>query len=324
MSVIIFLFAPTISGFFGSPQSLPALQLMSVVPIIRGFINPSIVRLQKDLLFRHEFLFKSGLFLVDAVVSISLALITKDPTSLVWGMIASGCLEITISFLLFRPTPRFHLNIATASRVIHRSKWMTVAGILAYLYQNGDNFVVGKMLGEASLGLYSSAYKISSMPISEVSDVIARVTFPIFVKISDNKERLQKAFSKTTFLVSGISVIIGLGVYLFADPIVSIILGPGWIGVVPVLQVLSIYGVSKSIVNSTYPLFLATKNQNYVTIVTAISTICLAIFIVPLIQRFGLIGAGYAAIIGSLAAVPVSLVFVKRVFQKYEKTSFIS
>src|SRR3990170_5219376 len=44
------LFSPLISKFFHSPDALTILLAMSVVPIVRGFINPSIAKLQKHLL----------------------------------------------------------------------------------------------------------------------------------------------------------------------------------------------------------------------------------------------------------------------------------
>jgi O-antigen/teichoic acid export membrane protein len=38
-----------------------------------------------------------------------------------------------------------------------------------------------------SLGYYQMAYRISIIPITEFSDVVGTVTFPVFAKIRGNK-----------------------------------------------------------------------------------------------------------------------------------------
>ena len=80
--------------------------------------------------------------------------------------------------------------------VIARGKWITLGGIFTYLYQNLDNMVVVRLLGATQLGYYDMAYRISSLPSTEVSDVIGKITLPVYIKISDDVRRLRKNFIK--------------------------------------------------------------------------------------------------------------------------------
>jgi O-antigen/teichoic acid export membrane protein len=309
---LIALTASWVSAFFNSPNSFPLIFLVSIVPAIRGFINPSVAKMQKDLHFKTEFGYKSFLFIIEAIISITLALITRQAISLVWGMIISAIFEVILSFKYFSPRPVFSVNTTQIAQIFHRGKWITAAGIFNYLYQNGDNLVVGKLLGEYSLGIYSSAYKISSLPISEISDVIARVTFPIFVKISSDTQRLKNAFIKSSLLVSLVSVSLGIGLYFFARPVVLIVLGPAWVDAIPALRVLSFYGVAKSITNTMFPVFFATKRQDFVTWVTLTSVAGLGLTIVPFVSKWGIVGAGFSATCGALTALPLALYFAHK------------
>ncbi len=312
IGLLILVGAPFISNFFNSPRSLSVILLISLVPVIRGFINPSVAKLQKELQFKNEFKFKSVLFVVEAVFSIGLALITHQAISLVWGMLVCAIVEVVLSFIYFHPKPKFVIDRSLSSKILHRGKWVTAAGIFNYLYQNGDNLVVGKLLGEYSLGLYSNAYKISSLPISEVSDVIARVTFPVYVKISSDAKRLTRAFVKSSLIVSLVSVFMGLVLYVFAHPVVLIVLGSSWLEAVPALRVLALYGVAKSITNTFFPVFLATKRQDYITWISLASVLGLGITIIPLVNSLGIVGAGLAATFGAMLALPFSFYFVYR------------
>lgn len=304
ISLVIFLAAKPISIFFEAPGSLNLLCLLALVPLIRGLINPSIVKFQKELRFQKEFWFKSSIFLFDAGVTVILALTIRSASSLVWGLIAGAVLEVLLSFIYTRPIPKFSLEVVKIRRIISRGKWMTGAGIFQYLFRQGDDAVVGRILGTTSLGLYQVAYKISSLPISEVADVAARVTFPVYMKISKNRKRLKGAFYKTLLVVSVLAIPFGLIIFFFSREIILVILGDQWLEAVPVLKVLSIYGIIRAIINPSLTVFLAVKKQELVTLVTFISILGLAVSIVPLVIRFGIVGAGISTIIGSLVSLP--------------------
>jgi O-antigen/teichoic acid export membrane protein len=165
------------------------------------------------------------------------------------------------------------------------------------------------------LGIYSVAYKISSLPISEIADVFAKVTFPVYVKISGDKKRLGKAYVKT-MLGSGLLIILlGTGIYIFSKEIVLILLGPNWLAAVPVLKILSVFGIIKGISGTALSLFLAIEKQEYVMVVTLMGILGLAIPIIPLTLRYGLIGTGIAVIIGSLVTLPVIAYYIFRIFK---------
>lgn len=318
ISAVIFLSATFVSGFFRSPDSIFLLQLISIVPLIRGFINPSIVKFQKNLEFHKEFWYRFVIFSFDAVVAIFFAYITKSAISLVFGLLAGVIVEVILSFLVVKPVPHLYFDKKYISRIFHRGKWITLSSIFNYLYHNADNIVVGKILGTTSLGLYEIAYRISLLPITEIADVIQRVTFPVYTRISNDKERLKRAFTKTLLAVSFLSIPFGTIIFIFSKEIVLLLLGAQWISIIPVLRILAIFGAVRAISGSSSALFLSVNKQEYVTIATFISIAGLLLTITPLVYNFGLIGAGIAALIGTLIAVPVFAYFSFKIFYENE------
>ncbi len=319
IGIFIIILAPLIASFFKNPESYSFIQLISIVPILRGFINPAIIRFQKELQFRKEFMFRFIVFLIDTAVAIGTMFFTHSPISLIYGMTAGVLTEIILSFVILKPRPRFKATKDQVSKLINRGKWITAAGVFQYLFSNFDNIMVGRILGTGSLGLYQMAYSLSSMPITEVADVSSKVTFPVYVKIADDKKRLKKAFIKTTLAISVVTIPIGIILFLFSNEII-LLLGIKWIGAIPALKVLSLYGVVRAISGSSSALFLAIKKQKYVTAVTLASILGLAIPIIPLINRFGIQGAGMAVIIGTVAALPIVLYCLHLTFNE-KKTS---
>jgi lipopolysaccharide exporter len=310
ISFLIFVSAPVISLFFNSPESQKLLYLVSLVPLLRGFINPAIVKFQKNLLFYKEFTYKLLVYIADSAAAVIGVFITRSPMGLVYGLIAGAVFEIIYTFMVARPTPKFILDISYAKKIIGQGKWVTLFGIFDYLFTQADNIIVGRILGVAPLGIYQNAYKISTSPLTEVGDVFFRVTFPVFSKISGESDRLKRAFLKNTLVNAMLMIPFGILIFVLAELIVKYLLGPGWEGAVPVVRLLSILGIVRGIAGSTNSLLVARERQKYSAISTMVSTAIMLSSIVPLIKIYGIMGAGMAAILGTVVSLPFTIFFI--------------
>lgn len=316
ITLVIIATAVPVSNFFKSPESVGLLYLVAAVPFIRGFINPSIVKFQKDLNFNKEFFYRVSIYFVESVSSVIFALVMKNPLGLVLGLLAGAIYELIYTFIVVRPLPKFIVDLERVKKVIIRGIWVTLFGIFDYIYTNSDNIIVGRILGVSPLGIYQNAYKISTTPLTEVGDVFYRVTFPVFAKISDDAERLKKAFMKTITANALIMTLSGIIVYIFASPIVKILFGQGWDAAIPVVRLLSVLGVVRGIASSTNSLLVAKTKQKYSAVVTFVSSVGLLVTIVPLIHKYGIIGAGVAAIIGTVISLPFTIYFVNKTLKE--------
>ncbi len=315
ISIVIFLSAGFISNFFHSPESKDLIFMIGFVPLIRGFINPSIIHFKKDLKFHKEFFYRSSIFLVESTVSAILVIIFKDPLALVWGLIVSAIYEVVVSYILASPKLALAYNHEVAKKIVSRGKWITLSGIFDYAFYYGDNIVVGRTLGTHALGIYDMAYRFSLLPITEISDVVAQVTFPVFTKISHDSRRLMKAYIKSTSVIACITIPFGLILILFPTQLVNLILGEKWIEVAGVLRILAVFGIIRSLTNPCGAVFYSLKKQNYVTIITFVGAATLLITILPLIKEFGLNGAAMAAVVASIAQVPFVIYLLRKSFK---------
>lgn len=319
IGLIIFLSASFIANFFNSLPSEILIQLISLVPLIRGFINPFSIKFQKHLEFHKEFWYRLVIFSFDAVIATLFAYITQNAISLVFGLIAGALLEVLLSFLVIKPLPNLSFNKNYLLKLFHSGRWITAYGIFNYLGENFDNLVVGKLLGAFPLGIYQMAYKISYIPISEISDVVNKVIFPVFAKIEVNREKLVNAFKKTTLIVSALAIPTGVFIFVFSKEIVILLLGDRWVEVGPILKILSFYGVIRAIYGPSTALFLSLKKQKYITVMTSVRLFGLFITIVPFVSRYGMLGAAYSALFSSAIEIPVVIYFIFLILKENTK-----
>lgn len=316
ISVVILAITPVIARFFNQVSTVPLLLLTSLVPFIKGFINPAIILFQKELNFNKDFNLRTIVFALDSVIAIVATIYLDSPLGIIWGLVAGALSEVVLSFMFLNLRPKLELNSVIFKMILHNGKWVTMAGVFNYLFHNADDIVIGKILGAQSLGLYDAAYKISMLPITEIGDVVSKAIFPIYVKISGEMSALKKAFLKTISIVTLLVIPFGVLALLFSERLVLILLGGQWIEAVPIFQVLILFGVLRSILNAFSPLFFAVKKQTYVTVITFVSFIVMIITIIPLINKYGIIGSGYSVIAATLATIPFILFFTKKIFSK--------
>lgn len=315
ISLVILLLAKPVSLFFNSPTSFPLIILIAAVSFIRGFINPAVVKFRINLQFQKEYILQSVIFLSETIVAVVASLILRSAIGIIWGMIAGATLEVFLTHILIKPRPKIRFENENFKKIVGRGKWMTAAGVFNYLFENVDDMTVGKMLNQSSLGIYQVAYKISSLPITEISTVINRVSLPIYTKISSDLERLRKAYLKSFVSIMSLVVPVGLILFFFPAMIVTILLGDKWTSAVEIIRVMAFFGIIRAVSLSTYPLFLSIKRQDIVTKITLANIIFLSLGLIILVKPLGLVGVGISAIIGSLAGIPVSIYYLFKIFK---------
>lgn len=121
-----------------------------------------------------------------------------------------------------------------------------------YLANYLDKLIIGKWLGATALGYYQLAFNLSIIPTARLGYVIARVSFPLFAKFRSDIQRLQESFQRAAKDVVLILFPIYIGMALFANEIVFLLYGPDWMPAGPLLMILSIGGLVRSM-NGVFP-----------------------------------------------------------------------
>jgi O-antigen/teichoic acid export membrane protein len=253
------------------------------------------------------------------LATLILLFVYPQTVSLILGIMVGVLFELLFSFVFTSPRPKLEINKEYLKLIINNGKWITGTVILNYGYERGDNITVGRMLSSHALGIYDMAYRIAMLPLTELAEMLVRVVFPVFVKISDDYERLKRAFLRTVISISLIVVPFGLILFFFTEEIVVFVLGEKWIEVVPILKVLVVLGVVKAIANAIMSLQLALRMQKYITLTTLIGLAGMVGTIIPLISQFGIIGAAYAASFGYFLSVPFIVYFTVRGLRAVKK-----
>lgn len=292
--VILYLIAPYAAVFFDKSEAKPIIQVIGLSLIFQAFTNIGIIHFQKELEFHKQFMYQLSGTLTDFVVSIVAVLILGNVWALIFGLLAKNVAMLITSYLIHPYRPHLSFDFRKVNELLGFGKWILRSSILVFLLTQGDNIVVGKILGLTSLGFYQMAYQISNMPATEISNVLSSVTFPLYSKLQDEIPKLKQAFLKVLQLTTFLSFPIAGLIFVTAPDFTMIFLGEKWMPIVPAMQVLVWWGVIRGIVGSMSPVFLSLGRPKVVTKLQTVQTVLLFILIYPFTVHWGIYGTSLA------------------------------
>lgn len=299
---ILYFIAPYVAAFFNVPPAKSIIQVISLSILLQAFTNIGVVYFQKELEFNKQFIYQLSGTLVDFIVAVSAAFILRSVWALVFGLLAGNAARFIASYLIHPYRPHLSFNLGKAKELFGFGKWVLGSSILIFLITQGDDAFVGKLLGATMLGFYQMAYRISSMPATEITHVISQVTFPAYSKLQDNIPKLREAYLKVLQLTAFLSFPIAGLIFIFAPDFTTIFLGEKWMPMVPAMQVLCFFGVTRSISATMGPILYSMDRPKILTKFACIQLIMIAIIIYPLTIRWDIMGASLAILIPTILA----------------------
>jgi PST family polysaccharide transporter len=148
--------------------------------------------------------------------------------ALIYGALVEAGLAAAILFALARPplAPMFHLE--SAKRLLGRGVGFSISRVLNFVALQGDYVIAGRVLGVASLGLYTRAYRLMSIPADLYGSVAERLVFPTLAGVQEEPERLRRAYLEGLSLTAVIGLPLSVALYLLGPEIIALLLGPNW------------------------------------------------------------------------------------------------
>lgn len=316
--IIVYLIAPHIAIFFETSEARLIIRIVGLSFLIGGFTNIGVVFFQKKLEFNKEFKYQLAATITDFIVSVVTVLILRNVWALVLGLLAGKTVRCVTSYLFHPYRPHLHFSLRKVQELFDFGKWIFVSSILVFLITQGDDAFVGKVLGTTALGFYQLAYKISNIPATEISHVIARVTFPAYSIIRDNILNLRESYLRTLQVTVFLSLPVTGLTFVLAPDFTKVFLGEKWMPMVPTMQMLTLFGMLRAIGATTGAVFMAVGKPEARTRIQFGQLVLLTLIIYPLSMRWGILGTSMAV---TAYALIFNTVAVHKVFKIIESNS---
>jgi|Deesub1362A_J573_1020465.scaffolds.fasta_scaffold03692_3 O-antigen/teichoic acid export membrane protein len=329
--LILYFISPFISAFYNAPSVTLVIRIIGLAILLQSFSNIGVIYFQKELEFNKQFILQASGTLADFCVSVTLAILLRNVWALVWGLLVGHGVKLIVSYIVHPYRPKICFNKEKTLELFRFGKWVLGGSIIIFLLLQGDDILVGKLLGLTALGFYQIAYKISNTPATELSRVISTVTFPAYSKVQDDINKLKQYYFEILQLTAFFSFLLAGIIFTLAPEFTSLLLGNKWAPIIYITQLLSIFGLFRSL-NATFgPVFYATGNPYILTKVAFYQLVVLVIIFYPLYLWGELIGISLAVTLGNFFCFILCLFKLKKILNcqiidilKQVKNSFLA
>jgi lipopolysaccharide exporter len=306
----LFLAAPAVASFFDSPDATPIIKAMAVFAIVSGFSNPAMILYRRSLSFRPGSISALSGLIAGLIVTIPLAFWLRNVWALVLGMIASQATMAVGSYMLTSYRPRLEFDWTRCRNLTHFGKWVTASNIAYFVLLNGDNVMVGKVLGTTPLGLYRFAFNVSTLPVTEISNTISQVSFPAFASIQHDRQQLRGTYLRVLWGTALLALPTTVILLVSAPDLIGGVLGAQWLPALTAFQILCVFAASRSVIATTGPLFQGAGLPRIPTWIALGQLAFLAVVAYPATRRWELEGIAMAITAANVMALAVGLVLV--------------
>ena len=228
----IFLCAPAIASFYGVAELVPVARTVALDVVICAAAVVPTACLTARLDFRTQTAATVSALVVSGAVGIGLAYSGFGVWALVWQALSASAVRLAVCGAAagWRPGLSFSAE-SFGSR-------MFASTLVGEAYSNCHALVIGRRFSAADIGLYNRGRQLADIAAVAASEAAVKVAYPVFAELRDDEDRLMSAYRRFALLPLLAIVPAVAAAWVFAEPLVSLLLGERWLGCVPYLRVL--------------------------------------------------------------------------------------
>jgi lipopolysaccharide exporter len=255
LTLATLLLAPLVSTPLFGEQATRLFQLLSPTFTITAIGIVPLAMLERQLNFRRISMIETATVLAAAVASVGYALLGLEAEAYVLGFVTGLVLWATmlVSFgpaVLPRWRPREMREVAAFGLPAG------LASLAMVGYGNVDYIILGAKMGATQVGFYYRAYTLGVQYETKISDIVARLAFPIYSR-TKNVDHMREVRSRVVRINATVIYPILAFFIAVAPELVPWLFGERWQPAALPAQILAVAGMARMVNNGTPPLLLA-------------------------------------------------------------------
>lgn len=145
---------------------------------------------------------------------------------------------------------------------------------------------------------------------------IARAAYPGYAKVAHDRAALKQAYLAVQGSIIMLTLPAGVGIVMLADPFVKALLGFNWLGAIPLIQILGLYGALRVFQTTNNAIFNVLGKPYWNTSLMMLELLSVLPLLGWLIYSGHTIeSAAWSYLVGSAIVVPFAVILISRVLR---------
>ena len=193
---VLFFSSPLIADFYHTPILSSLLKVTALAVLFNPLCAVQQAILTRKIDFKTQAIVSLSGAVVSGIVGLYMAYNGFGVWSLVFQQVGGYVMRTILLWILGKWKPKRKWSWESFHYLWGFGSKMLGSGLLDTIYNNIYPIVIGKYFCANDLGNYTRAQQFATLPSSNVTGVLQRVTFPVLSSIQNEDERLAKNYRK--------------------------------------------------------------------------------------------------------------------------------
>ncbi len=192
---------------------------------------------------------------------------------------------------------RLSFSFRRGKQLLSVGKFYIVSGLMITIFAQTDRIMLKLMIGNEATGIYSAATTCANMTAFIFAAIIDSMRPGIFEGAKHSHELFETRLRQLYTIIIYFSLLQSLLSTIFAPIIIRILFGNGYLGAIPVLQIVVWYTTFSYLGTVRNVWILAEDKQKYLPFINGTGALANVILNFVLIPIWGAVGAAVASLI---------------------------
>lgn len=243
MYVFIYVGAPWVADFYDQAILVEILRLYCLTFIISAFGQVQLARLTKIMDFKTQTIIAIPATLIGGITGVYMAYSGYGVWSLVWSSLITSLFSTFQLWIYTGWYPDLAFNFGKFKKHLNFGYKLTLSGILDKIFNNIFLIIIGKYFSAAQVGFYTRAETMKQLPVTNISNTLNKVTYPLFASIQDDDLRLKRVYKQLMKMVLFVVAPVLIFLAVLAEPTFRFLFTEKWLPAVPYFQILCATGI---------------------------------------------------------------------------------
>lgn len=314
ITFIILLMAWPIAYFYGNENLFTILMVIGISYVFIPFTVTSIALLQREMDFKRCAFIDIGSNTLNVSIVIISAWQGYSSLSLAFGVFGYQCSRAILA-QCFRPIFNIGpLSYKGALGMFRYGLSSSLVSLTGSASANGPDLIIGKMVGEAALGLYGRATGLALQFRLLVGGPIAAVFYPSLARARDRGEHLGEQYIQLTAALCAVTWAAMAGLAVASEPLILAVYGEKWLESAAILFWIALSQIFFIAIPMQIEVAYLTGGWKKIIILTILDTI-LSLCILAYAAQYGILWAAISRIFHGIIWWSVHAIFIQRLVQ---------
>lgn len=242
--------APAIAWFYKEPRLTWIGLALSTSFLFVGLSVQHQALLRRQMRFAAIVTRDTAAMLIGAVLAIVLAWRGAVYWALVAMQVGTAASGAIMLWLVCKWRPGWPVRQAGVRSMLHFGLDITGFNVIHYFARNADKILLGRFYGSYVTGLYSRAYSLFMLPITQIRAPLTAVAIPALSHLQNEPIRYARYYYKLTSILAFITMPLAGFLFVCSESIIRLLLGEKWMDANAIFKILAVAAFIQAVENT--------------------------------------------------------------------------